>query len=143
MVPPGHKRGKLLLDVGMAHALLGTPARSRFPRWTSVAPQVRGQLTEQVVGQQLRMVQARPGHEPSLFYWQREGGRAGKIEFVLQCGPRIVPVEFKAGAAGAMKSLQRFIFDRGLSLAARLDTYLPSNPWNSRRPRVRQSGTAC
>jgi len=46
-------------------------------------------VAEQVVGQQLRMVQARPGHEPSLFYWQREGGRAGEIDFVLQCGARI------------------------------------------------------
>ena len=120
------RRKVLLLDVGMAHALLGTPAGSTFPIWTSLAPQVRGQLTEQVVGQQLRMVQARPGHEPSLFYWQREGGRAGEIDFVLQCGARIVPVELKAGAAGAMKSLHQFMFDKGLSLAVRLDTNPPS-----------------
>jgi len=110
----------------MAHALLGTPAGSTFPTWASLAPQVRGQLTEQVVGQQLRMVQARPGHEPRLFYWQREGGRAGEIDFVLQCGARIVPVELKAGAAGAMKSLHQFMFDKGLSLAVRLDTNPPS-----------------
>jgi predicted AAA+ superfamily ATPase len=120
------RRKVLLLDVGMAHALLGTPAGSTFPTWTSLAPQVRGQLTEQVVGQQLRMVQARPGHEPSLFYWQREGGRAGEIDFVLQCGARIVPVELKAGAAGAMKSLHQFMFDKGLGVAVRLDTNPPS-----------------
>lgn len=119
-------RKVLLLDVGLAHALLGTPAGSAFPRWSSVSPQVRGQLAEQVAGQQLRMVQARPGHEPSLFYWQREGGRAGEIDFVIQCGARIVPVELKAGATGAMKSLHQFMYDKGLSLAVRLDTNPPS-----------------
>jgi hypothetical protein len=119
-------RKVLLLDVGMAHALLGTPAGVTFPRWTSLAPQVRGQLTEQVAGQQLRLVQTRPGHEPSLYFWQREGGRAGEIDFVLQCGPRIVPVEIKAGAAGAMKSLHQFMFDKGLTLAVRLDRNPPS-----------------
>jgi len=116
----------LLLDVGIAHGLIGTPAGSMFPTWTSHAPQVRGQLTEQVAGQQLRLVQARPGHEPSLYYWQREGGRAGEIDFVLQCGARIVPVELKAGAAGAMKSLHQFMFDKELSVAVRLDTNPPS-----------------
>lgn len=119
-------RKVLLLDVGLAHGLLGTPAGSTFPRWTTLAPQVRGQLAEQVAGQQLRLVQARPGHEPSLHYWQREGGRAGEIDFVLQCGTRIVPVELKAGAAGAMKSLHQFMLDKRLSIAVRVDSNPPS-----------------
>lgn len=120
------RRKVLLLDVGLVHGLLGTPAGSTFPRWTSFATQVRGQLTEQVAGQQLRQVQARPGHAPELYYWQREGGRAGEIDFVLQCGARIVPVELKAGAAGAMKSLHQFMFDKRLCVAVRLDTNPPS-----------------
>lgn len=115
-----------LLDVGLAHALLGTPAGGSFPRWESVAPQVRGQLTEQVAGQQLRAVQSRPGHEPTLYYWQREGGRPGEIDYVLQIGTRIVPVELKAGAAGSMKSLHQFMYDKGLGLAVRLDTNPPA-----------------
>lgn len=119
-------RKVLLLDVGLAHGLLGTPAGSTFPRWTSLAPQLRGQLAEQVAGQQLRLVQSRPGHEPSLHYWQREGGRAGEIDFVLQCDTRIVPVELKAGAAGAMKSLHQFMLDKRLSVAVRLDANPPS-----------------
>jgi predicted AAA+ superfamily ATPase len=120
------QRKVLLLDVGVVHGLLGTPAASTFPRWSSLSPQLRGQLTEQVAGQQLRLVQARPGHEPSLHSWQREGGRAGEIDFVLQCGARIVPVELKAGAAGAMKSLHQFMLDKKLSIAVRLDSNPPS-----------------
>lgn len=116
----------MLLDVGLAHALLGTPAASTFPRWATVAPQVRSQLTEQLVGQELRLLRDRSAHEPSLYYWRREGGRPGEVDFLIQHDTRIVPVELKAGAAGAMKSLHQFMFDKGLNLAVRLDANPPS-----------------
>ncbi len=67
------------------------------------------------------------GAEPSLHYhWQRSGGRPGEIDYLLQTGQRIVPVELKAGAAGAMKSLHQFVSERGLQLALRSDTNPPS-----------------
>ena len=118
-------RKVLLLDVGLAHGLLGTPAASTFPTSRALSPQLRGQLAEQLAGQQLRLAQVRPGYEPSLLLAAR--GRTGpEIDYVLQCGTRILPVELKAGAAGAMKSLHQFMFDKRLSLAARLDTNPPS-----------------
>ena len=43
----------------------------------------------------------------------------------MQLHGRIVPVELKAGAAGAMKSLHQFVFDRGLDVAVRCDTNPP------------------
>lgn len=115
-------RKVVLLDVGLAHAVLGTPAAAAFPTWDSLAPAVRGQLTEQLAGQQLRLV-AEPGE---LFYWQREGGRAGEIDYIVQAGARIIPVELKAGATGAMKSLHQFMFDKGLDLAVRSGSNPPS-----------------
>jgi hypothetical protein len=39
---------------------------------------------------------------------------------------RIVPIELKSGASGAMKSLHQFMFDRRLQLAVRADTNPPS-----------------
>jgi len=118
-------RKVLLLDVGIAHALLGTPAGPRFPAWSNLAPQVRGQLTEQLIGQQLLALADDPFEEPALYYWQREGGRAGEIDYVAQIHQRIVPIELKAGAAGSMKSLHQFMFDKRLELAVRLDTNQP------------------
>jgi hypothetical protein len=44
----------------------------------------------------------------------------------VSCPSPIVPVEIKAGAAGAMKSLHQFMFDKGLTLAVRLDRNPPS-----------------
>jgi predicted AAA+ superfamily ATPase len=114
-----------LLDVGLLHALLGTPATRVFPEWQSLAPMLRGQLTEQLAAQTLRLLTV--GHEPSgVFYWQREGGRPGEIDFIVQLEGRIIPLELKAGAAGSMKSLHQFMFDKGLDFAVRCDTNSPS-----------------
>ena len=41
---------------------------------------------------------------------------------MLQHGTRIVPVEVKAGSAGAMKSLHSFMHGKGSGLAVRLDS---------------------
>lgn len=119
-------RKALLLDIGLAHALLGTPAGAVFPRWSQLHDAVRGRLSAQLAGQQLRAQLAGEGLEPALFYWQRSGGRAGEIDFLLQVAQRAVPVELKSGAAGAMKSLHQFVAERGLRLALRCDSNPPS-----------------
>ncbi len=119
-------RKAMLLDVGVFHALAGTPAGDRFPAMDALAPGVRGQLAEQLVGQALRAAGESTGDGPELFYWQREGGRPGEIDLVVQAGARIVPIEIKAGAAGAMKSLHQFMFDKRLGLAVRIDDNPPS-----------------
>ena len=110
----------------MAHALLGTPAAAAFPAWRDLAPAVRGQLADQLAGQQLRLLDPGVGDGPELFYWQREGGRAGEIDYLVVVEGRIVPVELKSGAAGAMKGLHQFMFDKRLALAVRCDANPPS-----------------
>jgi predicted AAA+ superfamily ATPase len=119
-------RKAILVDVGLFHALAGTPAGERFPSWNDLAPEVRGQLTDQLAGQALRLAGDPTGDGPELYYWQREGGRLGEIDYLLQAGTRIVPVELKAGTAGSMKSLHQFMFDKRLRMALRLDENPPS-----------------
>lgn len=119
-------RKAVLLDVGVFHALAGTPATDTFPTASDLSPAVRGQLAEQLTSQALRAAGDRSGDGPQLHYWQREGGRPGEIDFVIQAGARIVPVECKAGAAGTMKSLHQFMFDKRLELALRVDDNPPS-----------------
>ena len=43
------------MDVGLFHALAGTPAAERFPNWKDLAPDVRAKLTDQLAGQALRL----------------------------------------------------------------------------------------
>jgi len=63
---------------------------------------------------------------PRLFYWHREGGRPGEIDYVIQLEGRVDPVEIKSGTAGAMKSLHQFMADGGLEHAVRIDRNPPS-----------------
>jgi len=119
-------RKAILLDIGLFHALADTPAGEKFPPWRDLAPAVRGQLAEQLVGQALLLGGDPTGDGPRLFYWQREGGRPGEIDFLIQAGGRIVPIELKAGVSGAMKSLHQFMFDKQLRLAVRIDENPPS-----------------
>jgi len=119
-------RKALLLDVGLLHGLAGTPAGQAFPEWDALPPVLRGQLAEQLAGQQLRLLDVGAGDGPELFYWQREGGRPGEIDYLVQLHGRVVPVELKAGAAGAMKSLHQFMLEKHLDVAVRCDANPPS-----------------
>lgn len=120
------KRKALFLDVGIAHALMRTPAEATFPSLEDLAPDVRGRLTEQLAGQELRAMAPGTGDEPVLHYWQRDGGRPGEIDYLVEIDQVVVPVELKAGAAGSMKSLHQFMHDKELGLALRVDTNPPS-----------------
>ena len=115
-----------LLDVGLAHGLWNTPAGRGFPRWNELPPQIAGALAEQMTAQQLRGAAGSATLSGQLFHWRREGGRAGEIDYLLEVGARIVPLEVKSGAAGAMKSLHQFMYEKRLPLAVRLDRNPPS-----------------
>ena len=66
------------------------------------------------------------GDGPDLYYWQREGGRPGEIDYLIQHNLKIVPIEIKSGAKGSMKGLHQFMFDKNLKLAVRFDGNIPS-----------------
>jgi hypothetical protein len=122
-----HRRRKaVLLDVGLLHGLLRTPARGAFPSREDLAPALCGRIADQLGAQQLRVRDTGPGDGPELYYWQREGGRPGEIDSLIVANGLIVPVELKSGAAGAMKSLHQFMFDKELDIAVRADSNPPS-----------------
>ena len=119
-------RKLIMLDIGMLHALTGTPAMRSFPSPKTLSSQVRNQIAEQIIGQQLRALSPADQAQTGLFYWQREGGRSGEIDYIIQVGTSIIPVELKAGSAGAMKSLHQFMYDKELHMAVRFDANPPS-----------------
>lgn len=114
----------LMVDVGLISAQLGLSSVNPTDL-DSMLLSNRGGLAEQFVGQQLRAAQT-PAMDPQLFYWQRTGGRQGEIDYILQHGNHIIPVEVKSGAAGSMKSLHQFMADKNLKMAVRLDANPPS-----------------
>jgi hypothetical protein len=78
------------------------------------------------VGQLLRL--NFPEHqEPALFYWQREArGAEAEVDYIVQHGSSLVPVEVKAGATGSLKSLHLLMAERQWPRAVRFCGAPPS-----------------
>ena len=56
----------------------------------------RGSLAEQFVGQEL-LSYSSPLMDAELFYWVREKrGSTAEVDFIIQVGSNIVPIEVKA-----------------------------------------------
>ena len=70
----------------------------------------KGALAEMFVGTEL--VKSQNNRLPAeLYYWQREKeGSTAEVDYVIQRGREIVPVEVKAGTKGAMQSM--FFFSK-------------------------------
>ena len=114
----------LMVDIGLISVQLGISATG--PREASnLILSNKGGLAEQFVGQQLRALQS-PATEAPLFYWQRIGGRQGEIDYLMQHGNRVVPLEVKSGPAGSMKSLHQFMAEKGLTFAVRCNFNCPA-----------------
>jgi predicted AAA+ superfamily ATPase len=72
----------------------------------------KGALAEMFVGTEL--VKSHNNRLPAeLYYWQREKeGSAAEVDYVIQQGQEIVPIEVKAGTKGAMQSMFLFLAEK-------------------------------
>jgi hypothetical protein len=51
--------------------------------------------------------------EPELYYWNREQrSSSSEVDYLLARGTQVLPVEIKAGKAGALKSLHVFAAEK-------------------------------
>ncbi|MCL2072841.1 MAG: AAA family ATPase [Marinilabiliaceae bacterium] len=72
----------------------------------------RGAIAEMFVG--IELIKAQNNRLPAeLYYWQREKeGSAAEIDYIVQKGQSIVPVEVKAGTKGTMQSMFLFLSEK-------------------------------
>jgi predicted AAA+ superfamily ATPase len=79
----------------------------------------RGAIAEMFVG--LEIVKSLPCNAPAqLFYWQREQrGSQAEVDYLVESGANIIPIEIKAGTRGAMQSLHRFIEEKNVEKGIR------------------------
>lgn len=110
-----------MLDIGLWSTLAGVDAAA-IASGGSPNAAFAGQLAEQFVGQELRA--CRPFNElPSLFTWVRQARASNaEVDYVLQVGDSMVPIEVKAGAPGALRSLHMMVQEKGLELGVRVST---------------------
>ena len=91
------------LDVGLLGALAGT-APELLAHGDDLFAEYRGALVENYVAQQLAATSATAG---GLYYWRSSGGMA-EVDFLLERGGEVLPLEVKAGINPRSKSLQSF-----------------------------------
>jgi Predicted ATPase (AAA+ superfamily) len=69
----------------------------------------KGNLAEQFVGQEL-LAQAPPYSAGELCYWARDAkGSNAEVDYVINVGDKIIPIEVKSGKTGTLKSLNYFL----------------------------------
>ena len=79
----------------------------------------KGQIAELSVGLEL-LKNASPQRKPSLYYWKRETKNShAEVDFLIQKGLDIVPIEVKSGKHGKMQSLNMFLNEKKISKGIR------------------------
>ncbi|MBI4861976.1 MAG: ATP-binding protein [Candidatus Riflebacteria bacterium] len=114
------KRFKVLpFDLGIHQRLLGLDL-PQFLTASDVELVNRGSLAEVLTGLELIGNQS-PRMRPTLHYWHRESRSSNaEVDYVIQRGTDIIPIEVKAGTRGQMQSLRLFMAERNLDHGVRV-----------------------
>jgi predicted AAA+ superfamily ATPase len=113
----------LFLDIGLSNHIL----KLRLTDLQDIILSNEGSLAEQFIGQELLCM---PPYftENDIYYWTREQrNSSAEIDYVVQSGNKIVPIEVKAGKTGTLKSLQIYVTEKKLDKALRFNAGLPSS----------------
>ncbi|MBF0433272.1 MAG: ATP-binding protein [Fibrobacteria bacterium] len=80
----------------------------------------RGSCAEVFSG--LELIVGSPNYRrPELYYWHREQASSNaEVDYVIQKGEHIFPIEVKAGKKGSMQSMRLFLSEHNLPLGVRL-----------------------
>jgi hypothetical protein len=94
----------LMLDVGLLQRLLGRAPADEYSR-TGLLDVFAGALAEQYVGQELA---ASLGGD--VYCWLRpQRSSSAEVDYLVESGGRIVPIEVKSGPAGKLRSLHQLL----------------------------------
>lgn len=119
----------LFLDVGLVCGLLGFDhseiKKVYFDPPLDLNLLHKGMITEQFVGQTLMFHSL--SEKGELFYWLREGStQKAEVDYVIENGHNIIPLEVKAGKTGSIKSLIQFAKEKKSKIAIKLGTQSPT-----------------
>lgn len=116
---------EIFLDVGLCTVSLGLNLND-LQSTHEIIMINQGGIAEQAAGQLLRTITA-PYIEPALYCWSREeAGSSAEIDYVIQHGNEVIPVEIKAGSIGSLKSLHLFMGLKKIPRALRFNSDYPN-----------------
>lgn len=113
------KRKLILLDTGLYQRILGLDAGKLLTQndFDSIN---KGAIAEMFVGLEY-LKYGNPLQQENLYYWHRENANSNaEIDYVIQQGEQIVPLEIKASNKGAMQSMFMFLKEKKRNLGIRL-----------------------
>lgn len=115
----------LFIDVGLLATLAGLDLSS-LDLEEELTLANSGIVAEQFVGQEL--LATLPEYQaPALHYWAREARSASaEVDYVIATGRTVLPIEVRAGKAGSLRSVHRFLDEKGVHHAVRLNSEAPS-----------------
>lgn len=94
----------LLVDIGLLQTLSAYNLQKEI-LGSDVLSIYKGKLAEQFVGQELIS-----GNNESVYYWAREARSSNsEVDYLVQVGNKIVPVEVKSGKGGSLRSMHLFL----------------------------------
>ena len=112
----------LFFDIGLATHLV----KVRLMDLENLMLVNEGDLAEQFIGQQL-LTQKPFFIDKELFYWIREKRDSNaELDYLVETGNKVIPIEVKAGKSGTLKSLHVFMLEKHKELAVRFNTDFPS-----------------
>lgn len=115
----------LFLDVGLLLTATGLRALD-IEQAEDLTLAHAGVVAEQWVGQHL-LYAGYFYERPQLYCWMREKKHAAaEVDYVINEGVEIIPVEVKAGKTGSLKSLHVFLNEKKRRFALRFNNDLPS-----------------
>ena len=101
-------RRMILLDTGFMQRMQSLDLRALLQS-TDFSAVNRGAVAEVFVGTELIKAQS-AFTRSALWCWHREDSRSqAEVDYVVQSGDNIVPVEVKSGGKGAMQSMRVFL----------------------------------
>jgi uncharacterized protein len=108
------------LDVGLLAAKFNIAWEDIIHLNTIDSP-IKGLIYEQFVAQHLAYLSS-GAEAPKLYYWLRDKkSESAEVDFVIQLGQAILPIEVKSAKSGALRSLNQFMGDKKFSKAIRID----------------------
>jgi predicted AAA+ superfamily ATPase len=109
----------LIFDTGIYQRLMGLDISDMLLQtdWSLIN---KGNIAELCAG--LELIKATdPYEEFDLYYWQREKrGSQAEVDYLIQRGNQILPVEVKSGLKGSMQSLHLFLSEKKSDYGYRL-----------------------
>ncbi len=98
----------IYLDIGLCQAILGSDISAWFLQPLKSFKN-RGEIAEGFVGQEL-ICYANPSSKAEIHFWKRkEKNSAAEVDYLIQRGELILPIEVKSGASTTLRSLRLFL----------------------------------